>query len=98
MENVLMGNVPGSQEFGPAPVETKPPIDNSPPQPVDAPPFPGGGDGIVAEENRKAPTQPGGETPTDQTDDTSEPAPAMNNTLLIAGGLALLYFLFKRKK
>ena len=98
MENVLMGQVPGSDKFGPAPVETKPPIDNSPPQPVDAPPFPGGGDGIVAEENRKAPTQPGGETPTDQTDDTSEPDPAMNDALLIAGGLALLYFLFKRKK
>ena len=93
-----MGNVPGSEEFGPAPEETRPPIDNSPPEPIDAPPFPGGGDGIIAERDKKAPTQPGEETPTDQTNDTSEPEPAMNNTLLIAGGLALLFFLFKRKK
>ena len=96
MDNVLMGNTQfdqaGSDKFGEAPVETRRPIDSSPPKPVDAPPFKGG---IDAEAAQGAPTQPGGEQPTDE---TTEPAPAMNNTLLIAGGLALLYFLFKRRK
>lgn len=93
MENVLMGTT-GAEKFGPAPEETKRPIDSSPAQPVEAPPFPGGGDGIVAEENKKAPTQPGGEAPTDTPTET----PSTPNYLMIAGGLALLYFLFKRKR
>jgi len=48
MANVLMGNIPGSQEFGPAPVETK--------RPIDQPPFPGGG----AQANSGAPKGGGG--------------------------------------
>ena len=122
-----MGNVPGSEEFGPAPVQTN------------RPPFPGNG----AESNSGGPSGGGGASVGNKDDiletelgvgpdvgsrvntrtkevgaeawrrrnrkqeiDTTIPpenneaqeAPAMNNTLLIAGGLALLFFLFKRKK
>lgn len=96
MENVLMGNTfnqEGSEKFGEAPIETKRPIDDSSSRkPVEAPPF--SGRGIVAEENKKSPTQPAAESPTDQPAEE----PSKPNYLMIAGGLALLYFLFKRKK
>jgi len=82
----------GSDKFGEAPVETKRPIDSSPPKPVDMPPASGGG--IVAEEDKGSPTFPADQTPTDQT----EQPKSSPNYLMIAGGLALLYFLFKRKK
>lgn len=84
----------GSNKFGEAPEETKRPIDSSPNKPVDAPPFQGGG--IVAEENKKAPTQPGEETPTDQpTED--EPKFKINPLILIGAGIAAFLFFKKRK-
>lgn len=48
MANVLMGQIPGSDKFGPAPVETK--------RPIDQPPFPGGG----AQANSGGPSRGGG--------------------------------------
>ena len=81
----------GSDKFGEAPVETRRPVDSSPPKPVDAPPFKGG---IDAEAAQGAPKQPTDETPTE----TPTEQPESPNYLMIAGGLALLYFLFKRKK
>lgn len=128
MKNVLLGQVPGSDKFGPAPVETK--------RPIDQPPFPGGG----AQADSGAPSGGGGAKVGDkntivetelgegpdvgsrvdtstkeegaeawkrrnqkQEFDTTPPAeeeeePKAPNYLMIAGGLALLYFLFKRKK
>lgn len=84
----------GSIKFGEAPVETKRPIDSSPNKPVDAPPFQGGG--IVAEENKKAPTQPGEETPTDQPTE-EEPKFKINPLILIGAGIAAFLFFKKRK-
>lgn len=131
MKNVLLGQVPGSDKFGPAPVETK--------RPIDQPPFPGGGaqadsgapsggggakvgdkNTIVETDLGTGPqvetkvdtktkgeggadefkdkyenkTQPGDDTPADPPTET----PSAPNYLMIAGGLALLYFLFKRKR
>lgn len=95
MDNVLMGNArfnqAGSEKFGEPSVETKRQTDSSPPKPVDAPPFKGG---IDAEAEQGAPSQPTDETPTE----TPTEQPESPNYLMIAGGLALLYFLFKRKK
>jgi hypothetical protein len=84
----------GSNKFGETPEETKRPIDSSPNKSVDAPPFQGGG--IVAEENKKAPTQPGGETPTDQPTE-EEPKFKINPLILIGAGIAAFLFFKKRK-